>query len=412
MSQERYKWFILALSTVSAALVVAVPFSCMPSLFDEIANDLGLSLVQIGTVWGMASLAGVFVSIIGGYLSDRFGVKLIISLSCLAIGITGALRGFADSFFLLSASVFIFGLARALMPVNMTKSIGIWFRGERLGMANGILSMGMGAGLMLGPLVSATFLSPLLGGWRNVMLFYGAIGVVISIVWFILGREPVGEDGSFSSSGSISIREAVSGLMKNKTLWLLSIALMFRGASVIGVTGYLPLYLRGEGWSVAGADGTLSAFYAASSLMVIPLAALSDRLGSRKKILFPALAVSVICFSLIPLVDGAAVWVLMIAAGMFMDGFMAVIITMILETSGISFNSMGIALGLVFTITQLGGVLSPPLGNSFAGIDPGLPFIFWMSLNILSAITLMFCKEKRWGREKAVELEVDAHLVG
>jgi len=70
----------------------------MPVLFKEISQDLNLSLVQIGTIWGIASLAGLFVSIIAGVLGDRFGMKAIIAICAVLVGISGALRGLATSF--------------------------------------------------------------------------------------------------------------------------------------------------------------------------------------------------------------------------------------------------------------------------------------------------------------------------
>ena len=79
-----------------------------------------------------------------------------------------------------------------------------------------------------------------------------------------------------------------------------------------------------------------------------------------------------------------------------MDGFMAVMVTLLMETRNVKPAYSGVALGLVFTIAQLGGVLSPPLGNSFAGINPGLPFIFWAGLSVVAAILLLLIKETGW----------------
>ena len=181
-NQSTYRWYILALSTVTAAFVASVPFSCMPVLFKEISEDLGLSLVQIGTVWGMASLAGIFVSLIAGVLSDKFGVKSILTIFCIMAGVTGASRGLSNGFIFLVVTVFLNGIFRLIIPITITKTIGIWFKGKNLGMAMGVSAMGMGFGLMLGPMISATVLSPLLGGWRNVMYLYGAISTAVGIL--------------------------------------------------------------------------------------------------------------------------------------------------------------------------------------------------------------------------------------
>jgi len=173
----------------------------------------------------------------------------------------------------------------------------------------------------------------------------------------------------------------------------------------MGMTGYLPLYLLDQGWAAASADGTLAAFYAISSLCVIPLATLSDRVGSRKMILFPALVITTICLGLLPVVDDAIVWVLMVLSGIFMDGFMAITTTILLETDGIGPAYSGTALGIMFTIAQIGSVVSPPVGNSFEGINPGLPFTFWAALSVCALVTLTFVKETGWRYKKATIID-------
>ena len=385
---------MLALSVITSAFVVTIPFSCMPPLFKEITEDLSLTLVQIGTIWGISNLAGIFVSLLGGVVSDRFGVKLILIVSCFLVGITGSLRGLSHSFFVLAATVFLNGVLRMIIPITVTKAIGIWFKGRHLGTAMGISAMGMGFGLMLGPMISATILSPLLGGWRNVVHLYGAVCILVGGLWILFGREPQKADSATGIPDKIPILDALSQLIHNKGLWLLGITLLFRTGCIMGMTGYLPLYLREQGWHPVSADGALASFYAVSTICVVPLSSLSDRLGSRKVILLPALIVTLICFGILPFVNGTPIWVLMVLSGVFMDGFMAIIVTMLLETEGIGPVYSGTALGLLFTISQVGGVLSPPLGNSFAGIHPGLPFIFWAALSAAAIFCLVPVKER------------------
>jgi len=406
-NQSSYKWYILALSTATGTFAAAFPFSCMPVLFKEISEDLDLSLVQIGTVWGMASLAGIFVSLIAGVLSDRFGVKPILTIFCIMVGVTGALRGMADSFGFLAITVFANGIARLIVPITLTKTIGIWFKGKNLGMAMGISAMGMGFGLMLGPMISATIMSPLLGGWRNVMYLYGALSTAVGILWLLFGREPQQFDSTTGTSGTVPFRQAFSRLIRIKAIWLIGLTMLFRIGCLMGMTGYVPLYLRELGWSIASADGTLAAFYGISTVCVVPLCFLSDKIGSRKAILFPALIVSMICIGLVPFVEGGTIWLLMILAGISMDGFMSLTVTMLLETEGIGPAYSGTALGILFTIVHIGSVASPPLGNSLAGINLGLPFIFWASLSIVALATLSLTKETGWRRTKTIASEQD-----
>ncbi len=84
-----------------------------------------------------------------------------------------------------------------------------------------------------------------------------------------------------------------------------------------------------------------------------------------------------------------------------MDGYMAITTTMLMETEGVGPAYSGTALGIVFTIAQIGSVISPPLGNSFAGISPGLPFVFWAILSGLALVSLVPSKDTGLRRMKA-----------
>lgn len=396
MSEEntlKYKWYILALSTATSTFVVAIPFACLPVLFEEMSRDLGLSLVQIGSIWGAASLAGIFVSLLGGLLGDRFSMKWVLGITCLLVGVTGAVRGLSGNYLTLAITVFVFGLVRGILPINITRMVFLWYKGKSLGTANGIMSMGMGVGLMLGSAISATVLSPLLGGWRNVLFLYGAFSAATGLLWFSLGKEPERRDSISWSSGMKQTAQALSNLVRSKPFWLLALTLTLRIGSIAGMTGYLPLYLRGQGWAAGASDSTLAAFYAVSAIATIPLTSLSDKLGSRKVILLPALLVAALSFSLLPVAEDAVIWVLVISAGIFMDAFMAISTTMLLETEGIGAAHAGTALGLVFTIAMLGGVLSPPVGNSLASLSPDAPFIFWAALSVIALAISLFLRE-------------------
>jgi NNP family nitrate/nitrite transporter-like MFS transporter len=394
MHISRYRWYILALIVATSALVSAVPFACLPSLFQEISDDLGLSLVQVGSIWGMVSLAGIFFSMLAGIAGDRFGVMRVIAVSCLMSGILGASRGLSQNFTALVATVFIHGIARVMIPINVTKAIGIWFRGEYLGLANGIGAMGMGLGLMLGPMLSASILSPALGGWRNVLYLYGGINVLFGLFWFLFGREPKHNGEESGRQNRIPFKQAFSKVIRIKSVWLLGLTVMLRMGAIQGLTGYLPLYLRGLGWEEAAADGALSAFYATSTLLVIPLSSLSDKLHSRKIIMMPAVVVTIVSLGILPFVDGAMVWILMIVSGCLMDAFMAIMTTMIIETEGVRPEYLGTAMGIAFTIAQVGGVLAPPIGNSMAEMfSPGAPFLFWAGLSLVSFFTMAAVKE-------------------
>lgn len=375
-----YRWYILALAAFTFTFVVAMPTMCMPVLFDEIARDLDLSLVQLGAVWGIVPLAGMFVVLIGGLLSDRFGVKPVLSTACFLAGLAGALRGLSDGFTTLAATMFLFGLLTAVIPPVVHKACGIWFPGRQLGLANGVVSMGMAVGFTVGAMISATVLSPLLGGWSKVLFLYGAISVIISILWLLTRSQPHSEELSTDHTRTVPFRQAISRVVRIRDVWLLGFILVGQIGCVQGMFGYLPLNLRESGWTAASADGALAAFHAISMMGVVPLALLSDKLVTRKTVLFVATLMTAIGVGLLAAGSGVTVWVSMVIAGVVRDGFMAVLMTTIIETGGVGATYAGTAMGLVLTLSRLIAFISPPIGNGLANVNPRMPYIFWAAL--------------------------------
>ena len=90
--EDTYKWLVLTLAAATFTFVVAVPLMSLPVLFDEISEDLNLSIVQIGWIWGLGSMLGILVGFIGGPIGDRFGprrtlaAELIAWLICPGVG--------------------------------------------------------------------------------------------------------------------------------------------------------------------------------------------------------------------------------------------------------------------------------------------------------------------------------------
>ncbi len=388
-----YKWYILALAALTATLVVAMPAMCMPVLFAEISEELGLSLVQIGAIWGTGSLAGIFTGLVGGSIGDRFGTKRTLVVVCVLVGAASASRGLADNFTTLVATIFLGGLLGPVIPLSLHKICGVWFSKRRLGLANGVVAAGMAFGFMTGSMISATVLSPWLGGWRNVLFFYGAVTITMSVPWALSRAAPADRESPVRGASRISMRQALAHVTRLKSLWLLGFAMLGVGSCIQGALGYLPLYLRGIGWPAARADGALAAFHAASLISVIPIALVSDRLDSRKRILVLATLMITCGVGLLSIADGAMVWVSVLLAGIVRDSFMAIFMTMVIEQEGVGATYAGTAMGLTSTLSRVGGLLAPPLGNSLATIDPALSFLFWAALAAMGLLSLVLVKE-------------------
>lgn len=367
----------------------------MPVLFKEISDELGLDLVQIGATWAIVPLASIAVMPIGGLLCDRFGIKSTMVLTCFLAGLTGALRGLSSGIVSLLAISFVWSiLISANIPaINMAASLS--FSKQRQGLSQGFVATGGGIGYVIGPMISATLLSPWLGGWRNVLFLYGGISIIFGLLWLLTVKEPE-RAKSPNSVVKISFRQAFSHLFRIKAVWFIGLIWMCYLGCVQAMIGFLPYYLRGNGWPAAAADGALATFSAVGTFFTIPLAILSDRIGSRKLGLYISFITAIIGVGLLSVIHNEIVWILVIVPGIFTHVIHALIVAMCLESKEIEPAYMGTAAGLVTSIAHIGWVTSPPIGNSLANISFGLPFVFWAAVGACGLVFIALVKETGW----------------
>lgn len=389
----KYRWYILTLCVLTNILVFAVQSLCMPVLFNEISLEIDLSLVQIGLLWGIVSLPGMVTGLIGGALGDKFGPKRVLIVGCILTGMAGAARGLSVDFFSLLTAMFVFGMVSTFIPMITLKTVGIWFPRKQLGLASGALSMGMAAGFLIGSLVSATILSPILGSWRNVLFLYGSIAMFIAFLWVFTRPSPVSAEQLSASSNSIF--QNMKRVAHIRNVWLFGLALFGVNGCVQGAIGYLPLYLHDLGWQQSSADGANALFYASSMTFTILIAWMSDRIASRPKMAFVSGALIVIGVGTLFFAQENWIWAAVFIAGMAGDGFMAVILASVMETKGVGSAFAGAALGMVMVFSRFGSLISPTLGNSLAFFDPSLPFLFWGIFGAIGLSGMFFLEENK-----------------
>ncbi len=387
---NRYKWYVITLVVFTNMFLIAIPAMGMSVLAKEISQDLGLTVVQVGIVWGIGSLPAIFTSLLGGGIGDKLGPKRVLVTASLVAGLLGAARGFVSDFNALVVIVVLLGGLIPFVSMNGIKITGQWFPSSQLGLANGLISMGMALGFLIGSMVSATVLSPLLGGWRNVLLAYGCIGTFFSIPWVFVKAPPM---SPHENKERLSLRAAIFQVVRSKNVWLLGFTLFGVGGCIQSILGYLPLYLRNIGWDAVRADGALSAFHTASMIFVMPIALWSDRLRSRKGLLMVLAVLVALGTGLLNIASGQWIWAAVLMAGIVRDGFMAILLTMIIEVEGIGSTYAGTATGLVMALSGIANTIAPPFGNSLADISPSAPFLLWSAWAFLGIVCLSLLRK-------------------
>jgi len=98
---------------------------------------------------------------------------------------------------------------------------------------------------------------------------------------------------------------------------------------------------------------------------------------------------------LLSIVDGVVIWIAVLMAGAVRDGYMAVFMTAVTELDGVGAEYTGTALGLAMTLSRVGGLIAPPLGNSLVVYGSRMPFVLWAAMALIGLIVLGLA-----GREK------------
>ncbi len=385
----RYRWYILLLAMATYGSIAGAARLCMPVLFPEISAQLGLSMVAIGTIWGMDPLAGIFLGLVGGLLADRFGVKRMLTVVCIFAGVFGALRGFSVDFLSMAAFMFLFGLMAAVTPSIVPKVTAVWFAGKRLALANGMLNVAWSIGSVVATLSSATLLSPLLGGWRGVLFFFGAPPVLLGLLWWLTGREPQHGDAANAPVTGEPLKKSLAHIIRIRDVWLMGIILLTYWGTNMGFGGYLPTYLRDIGWEPIAADSAMTLFSGIGVIGVIPMVLYSDRIGSRRAVMFFAILLLALSIGLLPFVGTTGIWVLLLLGGLLRTGVAALANTLVFEMKGIGGTYGGTAIGLTNTLGMVGAFASPPLGNSLTAFSGDAPLFFW-GLLAVAALPLLF----------------------
>ena len=390
-----YRWVILALVTVSGFLAMGFPTTGLSALFSEVADSLELDLVQIGVVWGVGTSMGIVTSLMGGALIDAFGTRRTLVALFLATGISGALRGFAVDFWSLLLFSFFFGMVQPILPMNFVKLNREWFRSGQLGFASGVMSAGFATGLMLGSRLSATVLSPLLGGWRAVLIALGLCAIILGLVWAVL-HPPM----EIRREHRPQLRQVLRNLrvvMRFRELWTIALAVFGVLGLMRGLVGYVPTYLREIGWEAVHADSALTVFFFSSLIGVVPISHLSDRLGNRRLVMAFGTTMMAAGTALM-FAAGDDFWLVMLAmaiAGFCFDSFMALKGASITEVSGLQLALMGSALGFGGVLQNLGSTITPPIGNALSTISLNLPFLLWAASGLFATIVLLSYRARK-----------------
>lgn len=259
-STVRYQ---VAIASVLMAFMLYLDRVCLGEIVksDSFRSDFQAPKEDIGRVLGAFFFTYAIAQIPAGWASDRWGARRMLTAYILGWSVMTALTGWVTGLTGLLLARLACGVAQAGAYPTSGGVIRNWFPMHRRAAASSWVSLGGRLGGMLAPAIS-TVLILLLGGWRPVLMAYGAIGIAVAwIYWAIVRDTPdvhprvngeelheihCRESGSpidTSSAERMPIGRVLLACCTSRSLWLSSLAQFCINAGWAFLITWLPSYL-------------------------------------------------------------------------------------------------------------------------------------------------------------------------
>jgi len=367
-----YRWKILAMSYI-CQLSFALVFQSIPPILRLMISELKITHAQAGLLMSLFALPGIFVSIPGGIISDRFGMKKV-GLASLILMIVGTFfAGIGESFLLVGAGRIVSGIGAITLAIILPQLVSRWFMHKELGLGMGVFNTAM----PLGAITSFNVLS-IIGtnlGWRAPVLLTTIASIIALLVFLLLFREPE----LMSREASTSVLFDVSSI--GIPIWLVGLAWMWFNAAFISFLTFSQDFFVSKGYEIASAS-FLSSIVMMGSLFLSPLIGyLISKFGKEEALIIIG---GTVLASLLFLISTAPspIFVLVLI-GVFAAFVPAPVFS--LPSKIVKPQHLGLAFGILTTCLNVGVLAGPYL----VGLAKDLTGEYTVSFYLMSLFTVL-----------------------
>jgi MFS family permease len=253
-------------------LLTAIPIPLLPFIRDE----FNLSYTQSAFVTSSFSLANAFSQILGGWLADRVGPRILITLGILGVAVAGLLVGISRNYILMLVFLMLMGLVAGGYHPAATPLIASSVEPNQRGRALGIHLIGGNASFFLAPLIAGAIAAA--WGWHASFIGLAIPTMMFGVIFVLfLSRRSVMSQNR-AERGYLEEAPLAPGY-KRRIAAMLAINVLAGGAAW-SIMSFLPLYAVDQfGVSEQVAASLLSIIWS-TGLWAGPVGGyISDRVG-------------------------------------------------------------------------------------------------------------------------------------
>jgi len=371
-----YGWVIVIACAIQQAMQNGIQYS-FGIFFKPLIADFGWTRASLSGVYALALISGGLFAIPAGWLADRFGPAKIALIYGSLIGLGLILSSqITDLLQLYIAYGVIFGIGTSGVFAVSSGITARWFYKKR-GLALGIVSAGVGFGILVMPPAAEYFIRAV--GWSRSYLIMGIMALLVFVATALLLRrdpkdigclpygavKPQPEDGV--SQGQKSYHPAFDGGMtlwdacRTLPLWLLVCIAVLVGVCTQMIFLHLVNYATDIGISPLVAATIISVIGIGGIFGRILMGSGSDRIGNMNAMI---LCMAIQTASLVWLIYSSELWMLYVFAGLFSFAFGGEVpLLTLLVSERFGLRAVSALVGLMLLATRVGAGLGSWLGG-------------------------------------------------
>ena len=351
--------------------------------FKPLLADFGWPRAALAGAYSLAFVFSGFLGILVGRLNDRFGPRVVLTVTALFFGMGLFLMSTVQRLW----QIYLFygllvGIGLSPVDVIALSTTARWFV-RRRGMMSGIVKVGTGTGQLVIPFAASMLIMTY--GWRT---SYILIAVFVTLMLTGMGQllrrdpsqmglvpdgdTPTGTTGFDFAEKGISLREAI----RTRQFWTICLTNLTIVFSLMIIMLHIVPHAMDMGHPATTAAGILSTIAGASMVGRMLMGIAGDRAGNRVCMIF-------CCFLLILaflwLQAANELWMLYLFAvvyGVGHGGHFTLISPLVAEHFGIRFH--GVLFGIVLFAGTVGGALGPILAGYIFDITGSYGSALWI----------------------------------
>ncbi|MBI4296711.1 MAG: MFS transporter, partial [Chloroflexi bacterium] len=259
-------------------------------LLPSIRKEFGLDYTQTGFMLAALNLTMGLANLPAGWLADRVGRRLLITITISGVGLVGLLIGFAQSYWMMVALLVMFGAVGGGYHVSASPLIAASTEPKKQGSALGLHMIGGTGSLLIAPLAAVSIAA--VWGWRGPYVALSIPIIIFGLVFYVLlGRRlgatkknetviaGVGETERLTNSDG----EPITTPTRWRVLVPFVVLSVLSGALLWTPVAFLPLFLVDKFGASQIAVGVFVSIVSLGGFLSGPFGGyLSDRFGQVK----------------------------------------------------------------------------------------------------------------------------------